>query len=210
MLQSGIGPQQAYHASQAVLAVDSWDLVVSSGFAGALVPCAIGTIVVGYDVLMEDTGTQLDSISLSCDERYRDCSFQIAYSLDGASQLGRIVTWPRIVGQSSEKRRIASHTKAVAIDMESAVLGRIAQNHGFPFIVVRTISDLVDEDLPLDFNLFLRPNRWVEGITQVIQSPGSLLKLPRLRRQMLVASAQLTKFFLKFFDDLESVAGRQA
>ena len=155
---------------------------------------------------MEDAGLQLDSISLRCDERFRDRSFQIARSLDGASQLGRIVTWPRIVGEASEKQRIAARTQAVAIDMESAVLGRIAQKHDFPFIVVRTISDLVDEDLPLDFNLFLHPNRWVEGVGQVLQRPGSLLKIPGLRRQMLVASAQLTKFFLKFFDDLESIA----
>ncbi len=204
--QTGIGPQSARDASQAVLARDSWDLAISSGFAGALVPCAIGTIVIAEDVLMDGSHFLVDPSEktlINCDNTFRVMSFQIACSVDVESQCGRLVTCSHIVGEASEKSKIAVRTEAVAIDMESAVLGCVAQQRGIPFIVVRTISDLVDEDLPLDFNLFLRRQTWVRGVGQVLQRPGSLLLIPRLRRQMLEASEKLTEFFIEFFDNIE-------
>lgn len=209
LFQSGIGPRHAQEVSQAVLADDSWNVVVSSGFAGALVSCAIGTIMVGQDVVM-DNGPEhrLDSCdpqSIVCDETFREFAFYVASSLDGASQSGTIVTLPRIIGEASEKKAIATRTQAIAIDMESAALGRVARQKDIPFIVIRTISDLVEEDLPINFNLFLRPRSWAKGVGHVLQRPASLMQLPRLRKQMLKASVQLVNFFQKFFDNIDRV-----
>ena len=180
------------------MSTDSWDLVVSSGFAGALVPCAIGTIVVGQNVLMDGLEHFVDSLaptSIACHETFRDFAFHIACSLDGTSRSGHIVTLPRIVGKAPEKMSIAVRTQAVAIDMESAILGYVAHRKNIPFIVVRTISDLVDEDLPIDFNLFLRPSGWFRGVGQVLKSPVSLMQIPRLRDQMLRAFTAAHQFF---------------
>ena len=61
--------------------------------------------------------------------------------------------------------------------------------------IVRTVSDLVDEDLPLDFNLFLRPTGWVQGVQMLICRPSSFAGLNRLRKQSRVAAGRLTEWF---------------
>jgi adenosylhomocysteine nucleosidase len=56
---------------------------------------------------------------------------------------------------------------------------------------------LVDEDLPVDFNLFLRPGGWSAGIVSLLR-PVSLVGLWRLRSQASLAARQLTVFFARF------------
>ena len=92
----------------------------------------------------------------------------MASLLNHESQSGPILSTPRIVGTGLEKTLLAQHTNAVALDMESAAWGQMAREQNIPFIVVRTISDLVDEDLPVDFNLFLHPRHWLKGLGQIV------------------------------------------
>jgi adenosylhomocysteine nucleosidase len=63
---------------------------------------------------------------------------------------------------------------------------------------VRTVSDLVDEDLPLDFNLFLRPTGWIKGMQAIIGRPASVEGLNRLRKQSRVAADRLTEWFRRY------------
>jgi adenosylhomocysteine nucleosidase len=79
--------------------------------------------------------------------------------------------------------------------MESAALGLVASEHRIPFAIVRTVSDLVDESLPLDFNLFLRPSGWAKGVVACLTHPTSLIGLNRLRVQSRIAGAQLTALY---------------
>jgi adenosylhomocysteine nucleosidase len=103
-------------------------------------------------------------------------------------RLGSVVSLSRVVCRASEKQTIGQLTGAVALDMESAALAMVAKKREVPFLVVRTVSDLVDQDLPLDFNLFLRPSGWVHGIVAMMSHPSSLIGLNRLRRQSRLAS----------------------
>jgi adenosylhomocysteine nucleosidase len=89
--------------------------------------------------------------------------------------------------------------------MESAAVAAMAQERGLPMAIVRTVSDLVDEDLPLDFNLFLRPTGWIKGMQAVISSPSSLMGLNRLRKQSRVAADRLTEWFQRYAE-----AGRES
>ncbi len=205
LFQSGIGHQKAYATSQAVLRDEHWDLVISSGFAGALVPCVIGTIILGQNVMMDETASIVDFIghtSVPCDESFRDKALQVASSIDGGSQSGNILCLPRVIVKSAEKKILAGRTHAVAIDMESGPLGHVAREQNIPFLVVRTISDLIDEDLPVDFNLFLHRDKWVKGISMIMKRPACLMEFLHLRKQMLKASRTLTLFFQKFFSEI--------
>ena len=65
-----------------------------------------------------------------------------------------VVSAARVVGRSADKQAISRMTGAVALDMESAALAQVAEERGVPFVVLRTVSDLVEEELPLDFNAF--------------------------------------------------------
>jgi adenosylhomocysteine nucleosidase len=86
--------------------------------------------------------------------------------------------------------------------MESAVIGAEAAERRIPFAVIRAVSDLLDEDLPLDFNLFLTPSDWSKGIWSCITRPSNLFGLGRMRVQMGVASKRLTLIFERVLDEL--------
>jgi adenosylhomocysteine nucleosidase len=73
-----------------------------------------------------------------------------------------------------------------------------AQRAQVPFVIIRTVSDLLDEDLPLDFNLFLRPTAWLKGVGALLWNPSSVLGLLRLRRQSQAAAINLTAFFQRY------------
>jgi adenosylhomocysteine nucleosidase len=84
--------------------------------------------------------------------------------------------------------------------MESAAVASEAKAAQVPFLIVRSVSDLLLEELPLDFNLFLRPTGWVKGVGALLAHPSSLLGLNRLRRQSAVAAAALTKSLRTVFN----------
>src|SRR6185437_7001352 len=53
-----------------------------------------------------------------------------------------------IVATSKEKRAIRKLTGALAVDMESGPVARVAQEAGIPFIAIRAIADPVTHGLP--------------------------------------------------------------
>jgi adenosylhomocysteine nucleosidase len=110
-----------------------------------------------------------------------------------------------VVWQAEEKCRLRRLTDATGLDMESAVVAAVAQERGLPMAIVRTVSDLVDEDLPLDFNLFLRPTGWIKGMQSIVGRPSSIEGLNRLRKQSRAAADRLTEWFQRYVEaDRES------
>ena len=112
---------------------------------------------------------------------------------------GRLVTVGKMVWLAEEKQVIGRAWDAGSLDMESAVIGAAAMHDRVPFVVVRAISDLVDESLPLDLNLFCRPATFLRGSWTVLTTPRTWPALYRLHRQQTVASCRLTRFFTMFF-----------
>ncbi len=195
LARTGVGPDNATRAAARVLAHQPFSLAVSTGFACALVPTEIGTLLVGRDVTFVCAQSLEQSCAIDVPEIERDTVVEQATDAGLPCHVGRFVTSDRIIGNSSEKDRLARSTRAIGLDMESAALAAEAQRAQVPFMIVRAVSDLLDEDLPLDFNLFLRPTGWLRGIAAVLSAPSSLLGLGRLRRQSQVAAGTLTVFF---------------
>ena len=116
---------------------------------------------------------------------------------------GRFVCKSRVLWRGEEKRALAAETDAIAVDMESAALAKVARDAAVPFAIVRAVSDTRDEDLPLDFNLFLRPTGWIAGGIACLSHPSSLAGLSRLRTQSRIAAAHLTQFYEQYLDALQ-------
>ena len=178
-----------------------WDLAISTGYAAALTPSKIGSMVVADHVLRETENppSSQPAIPVKCHSAFSLAAFKVGVSLDESTKFGPILTVPRIVNRAIEKQELARRTGAIGLDMESAVVGRIADDQQIPFVVVRGISDLMDEDLPEEFKLFLRPYGWVRGLSSIIASPKCWSDLVRLQSQMVQTSRQMTKFFHVFF-----------
>jgi len=130
-----------------------------------------------------------------CDKVVSADVLLVAQDAGLVARVGTVVSSGTVVWQAEEKRRLRNVTDATGLDMESAALATAAQERGLPMVIVRTVSDLADEDLPLDFNLFLRPTGWVKGMRALIGHPSSLVGLNRLRKQSRVAADRLTEWF---------------
>jgi adenosylhomocysteine nucleosidase len=198
LAQTGVGVARAGEVASRLLTYEPFSLVVSTGFACALVAAEVGDILAGPDVvLLREHGSEPSSaIGVSGVER--DAVLALVDGAMPAAHVGRFVTVDRIIGNASEKARFAHATGAIGLDMESAVLASEAQRARVPFVIVRAASDLLHEDLPLDFNLFLRPTGWLKGLATALGAPSSLLGLYRLRRQSLAAANTLTAFFRRY------------
>jgi adenosylhomocysteine nucleosidase len=81
--------------------------------------------------------------------------------------------------------------------MESCGAARAASEAGVPFLAVRAVSDTVEEDLPLDFNLFMKEGGmdWARFIPFMVTHLGILPKLLNLGRNTGVASRNLAGAF---------------
>ena len=182
LVHTGIGPESAKAAANAVLNRQPMALAISTGFAGALVPAAIGDVIVGISVSSGWFNGAWNQMAqpISCDAAAISTMRAVVARLGLTVRVGSVVSLSSVVCRASEKRAIGRLT------------GAVAKEHGVPFMVFRTVSDLAGEDLPVDFNLFLKPSGWVRGFVALMSHPSSLIGLNQLRRQSRLAADRLT------------------
>lgn len=195
VIQTGVGLKKARARARALFQKQTFSLSLSAGFACALTEAEIGDVLTGTEVAVVDAGSPglLDYCDSAGPARDR---FRRAMTVSGQGPRcidGRFISIDRIVGRASDKEALAQRTGAIGLDMESAALACESVAVQVPFVIVRTVSDLLQEDLPLDFNLFLRPTGWLKGVAAVLANPMSLMGLARLRRQSTVAAQSLTR-----------------
>ena len=112
--------------------------VISIGIAGALaVGLPVGQWVVADAVLV-------DGESLSTDPAWTS---RLAARLPEAAR-GVLLGVNAMVAEATQKASLHSTTGAVAVDMESHIVARVARRHRLPFAAARVISDAAHHDLP--------------------------------------------------------------
>jgi adenosylhomocysteine nucleosidase len=112
--------------------------VVSFGLCGALDPSLkVGDLVIGETVADADDCYEADSAWAA----------RIAALLPEAS-VGRFARAERPVASAAEKAELRQRTGAIAVDLESFPVAKLARWFGVPFAVVRAVSDAADRALP--------------------------------------------------------------
>lgn len=201
--RTGVGPERAAAACREILHEHPLELIVSAGLACALVPARIGDLLVGTDVRMEaDDHEASGHVKRPCADGMVAAAVRTAERAGLPVQAGPFVTAPRILWHSAEKQAMAEITGAIGLDMESAALAKAAAERQVPFVIVRSVSDLVDESLPVDLNLFMRPADWLKGLAACVAAPSCVGGFLRLRAQMRTASERMSRFFERFVDEL--------
>jgi adenosylhomocysteine nucleosidase len=204
ILLTGIGESAASAAveSSRFLTDLKPDLLVSSGFAGALSPA----LTAGTVIVPEKTRTLKNHANVDSDMLARDAAIQA-----GASGIKNLITVDRLVKTAEEKSQLAFFGEAV--DMESAiVMARFAQ-FGVPSVAVRAISDVANENLPLDFDRCLTPQGAIKPLNlmnQIVRSPSRLPDILRFGRQSFSAGQQLAAFLEKFLGVIRAAIERPA
>jgi len=208
LAQTGMGLEKARQRAMHLVGRLSADLIISTGFACALVKADIGALLVGLEVIQKTAQSSEPPPLLAVPGSERTRALAVLKTMVPPEHIGRFVSTDRVVGSAREKHEFAKGTEAIGLDMESSALAIEAKRAQVPFVIIRSVSDLVDEDLPLDFNLFLRPTGWLKGIGSIVIAPSRLFGLGRLRRQSMVAAQALTDFFRRYV--VAMAAGPQA
>lgn len=132
IFHTGMGHENAEKTLRSYLESNELpSMIVSAGFAGGLNP-AIKT----GEVLIEHSPDRMSLPAFdSCD-----------------ATKGTFLCVEKIADKATEKRQLWKESNQDAVEMESGIIHKIAQENHIPCVTIRVISDAADEDLPIDFN----------------------------------------------------------
>jgi adenosylhomocysteine nucleosidase len=112
--------------------------IISIGIAGGLAPeLQPGHWIVADAVLVDDVSVPTDPLWAG----------RLAARLPEATR-GLVLGANAMVAEAAQKAALHRTTGAVAVDMESHVVARVAQHHRLPFAVARVVSDAAHRSLP--------------------------------------------------------------
>ncbi len=138
---SGTGSKNAQSAAELLVSKGATQLI-SWGCAAALKP----TLKAG-DLTLADTLIDCNDEEISVDADWHGYSKNILSKVLTV-HTGRLTESVNIVSSSREKQQLETITGAIALDMESVAVAKIAQRHKLPFLAIRSIVDPVTMDLP--------------------------------------------------------------
>ena len=160
--------------------------LLSIGLAGALDPA-----LHPGDVVLSSTIISPDGAKVPADEAWRD---RISADLEAANirfRIGAIAGLDELVRLAETKRALFSGTGAVAVDMESHAVMRIAAAAGIPFLVVRVIADSAADEVPRAAASALNAS----GGVALFRMLGALVIRPRDIAGMTMLARRSTKGF---------------
>ena len=173
VLVTGMGKVNARASLLAALEKFEPQQIITAGFAGGLNPA----LKSGQIVFSAPDGSALEQSLLSAGAR--PAAFHCS---------------DRVATNRQDKQRLRESTGADAVEMESGVIRSLCQERRIPCAIVRVILDTAEEDLPLDFNLFLRPDQTLDlkkVVFALLKAPRRIPGLLRLQRQSRHAAAHL-------------------
>lgn len=115
--------------------------LVSFGLAGGLDSAlSAGDVVLPREIHADGQEHACESAWIEALQRRIEASFRVS--------TGPLTAVARPVQTVAEKSALRERSGAAAVDMESGIVARAAQDRGLPFISVRVIADPAAQDLP--------------------------------------------------------------
>ena len=177
---TGVGAKKCNERIEELLHKARPRLVISSGFAGAVVE----DLHVGDLLLAENFS---DRQLLTNAERILR---------DHKPKVRKLFTSKSIADSIAERNQIASASGAAAVDMETSAIVEICTAHGVPLLSLRAISDSLTESFPAPPNVLFdierqRPN-YGRLIRYLLRYPASIASLSQFGRRIARVRAVLT------------------
>ena len=193
LVLSGVGEEKASRVVDSLLGNFSLRALICLGIAGALHPTLdVGDIVIGKRIFSQSWVQQ----SLSSHEGLVEAAVHACDRLRYRFFLGDLLTVPRIIASSAEKKEIYQDTRALAVEMETATVARRAAQKKIPFLALRSISDGADYTFKIDISQItdahgeLNPRK---VLRYLIRHPSSLGAFLQMKRNVTKATERLGK-----------------
>ncbi|HKM95425.1 MAG TPA: 5'-methylthioadenosine/S-adenosylhomocysteine nucleosidase [Buttiauxella sp.] len=167
LLKSGIGKVAAAMGATLLLEHCKPDVVINTGSAGGLAPTLkVGDIVVSDEVRYHDADVTVFGYEFGqlpgCPAGFAADAKLIAAAEECITELnlhavrGLVVSGDAFINGSVALAKIRHNfPQAVAVEMEATAVAHVCHNFGTPFVVVRAISDVADQQSHLSFDEFL-------------------------------------------------------
>ena len=128
--------------------------------------------------------------------------------IDSAS--GLLVSLPSIARTANMKSWIGDRLSVAAVDLESHTVCAIAAKAGIPFLVVRSIVDVMDYNLPplvVEISQGPSDRRVWPTVKYLTKRPWQLPTLIELKGAARTARGTLTRFCREFSNEIDGTAG---
>lgn len=167
LLKSGIGKVAAAMGATLLLEHCQPDVIINTGSAGGLAPTLkVGDIVVSdearyHDVDVTAFGYEIGQlpgcpVGFKADEKLIAAAEECIGQLQLNAVRGLIVSGDAFINGSVMLAKIRHNfPQAIAVEMEATAVAHVCHNFGVPFVVVRAISDVADQQSHISFDEFL-------------------------------------------------------
>ncbi len=178
-VKAGIGKVNAALTAEILIMKYAVDAVVFTGVAGGINPrLDIGDIVISERIIHHDYGQVVPDVFIPWDTiGYVADSFlvDIAERAAGNAKLtsiprklcketgrlptiktGRVVTGDQFIASEKKRKWIEETFHADCVEMEGAAVAQVCVINDIPFVVIRCLSDLANEEADIDFEEFVR------------------------------------------------------
>ena len=166
VFHTGVGENVCRQQVGKFLQDQQFDLLISSGFAGAL----NDQLQVG-DLLM---ARNFSTIALT--DKYSSL-------FSSPFRLADLLTMPALIDSNEEREEIARISDAVAVDMETEFIARACAEHAVPLLSLRVITDTPRQPFPAPMKVLFDMERQRTDYRQlssyVLKNPARLWRLIR-------------------------------
>lgn len=144
VVYSGIGPKNASASAE---------LLVKQGIGNLISWGCVASLDKAFkpgDLVVTDSFVDVDGVGLDIGNKDWVTHVQaaLAKELLMTARAGKLAESKNIVVNSRDKEQLATTSGAIAVDMESVAIAKVAKSHGLPFLAVRAVADPLDMDLP--------------------------------------------------------------
>lgn len=204
LIQGGMGFDNAARAAETLLANFTPELLISTGFCGAVAPqLQVGDTVVACEYGIAGS-TALESVPVPLLPITREFAHQQATA--GARTFSSLfVSTPSVMNKNAVARLIPADAPFPIVEMESAAIAIVAVEHNIPYLAIRTVSDPRSEELDFSLDEFCDSQmqlRIPKVLLTILKRPRIIPQLMRLAKNSKTAAASLTTAFSSLLPSL--------
>lgn len=186
VVRSGIGKVNAAICTQILIDDFKVNLIINTGVAGGVKeninPC---DVVISTDLIQHDVDghvceyevgqvPRMDVYSFKADEKLVELAYESALKNVDKFKVyrGRIISGDQIIADTNKLKYFREKFDAWAVEMEGAAIGHVCHVNAVPFVVIRSISDIADEDSNMDYEEFadIAINNSIEIVSSMIKN----------------------------------------
>ncbi len=167
---SGIGKVSAAMCAQALILKYKPDAILNVGVAGAIEKnLEIGSIVIAKSVIQHDFDVSafpnrkkgqipgFSDISIPCTPWVRDLLIKCAKEIGNIkTHSGTILTGDQFINSEDKILELKNEFNGIACEMEGGSIAQVCSANKIDFGIIKSISDLANNNSPTDFKAFIR------------------------------------------------------